>query len=56
VVEEIRGKGRRAMLAVADVSKRDEIEAMFDRVWEELGPIDILVTMLASRRLPPFSI
>jgi glucose 1-dehydrogenase/3-oxoacyl-[acyl-carrier protein] reductase len=54
VVEEIRGKGRRAMLAVADVSKRDEIEAMFDRVWEELGPIDILVNNAGIETIVPF--
>jgi len=54
VVDEIRGKGRRAVLAVSDVSKRDEIEAMFDRVWEELGPIDILVNNAGIETIVPF--
>src|SRR5580698_7743727 len=54
VVEEIHGKGRRAILAAADVSKRDEIEAMFDRVWEELGPIDILVNNAGIETIVPF--
>jgi glucose 1-dehydrogenase/3-oxoacyl-[acyl-carrier protein] reductase len=53
-VEEIRSKGRRAALAVADVSKRDEVEAMFDRVWEELGPIDILVNNAGIETIVPF--
>jgi NAD(P)-dependent dehydrogenase (short-subunit alcohol dehydrogenase family) len=53
-VEEIRSKCRRAALAVADVSKRDEVEAMFDRVWEELGPIDILVNNAGIETIVPF--
>jgi NAD(P)-dependent dehydrogenase (short-subunit alcohol dehydrogenase family) len=52
--EEIRSRGRRAVLAVADVSKRDEIEAMFDRVWEELGPVDILVNNAGIETIVPF--
>jgi 3-oxoacyl-[acyl-carrier protein] reductase len=31
------------LAAVADVTKRDDVEAMFDRVESELGPIDVLV-------------
>jgi NAD(P)-dependent dehydrogenase (short-subunit alcohol dehydrogenase family) len=54
VVEEIQSKGQRAVLAAADVSKRDEIEAMFDRVWEELGPIDILVNNAGIETIVPF--
>ncbi len=53
-VEHIRSKNRRAMLAVADVSKRDEIETMFDRVWDELGPIDILVNNAGIETIIPF--
>jgi NAD(P)-dependent dehydrogenase (short-subunit alcohol dehydrogenase family) len=54
VVEEIQGKGRRGLVAAADVSKRDEIEAMFDRVWEEFGPIDILVNNAGIETIVPF--
>lgn len=53
-VEHIRSKNRRAMLAVADVSKRDEIETMFDRVWDEMGPIDILVNNAGIETIIPF--
>ena len=54
VLEDILGKGSRAILAAADVSMRDEIEAMFDRVWKELGPIDILVNNAGIETIVPF--
>lgn len=54
VVESIRGNGRRSAVAAADVSKRDEIEAMLDRAWEELGPIDILVNNAGIETIVPF--
>lgn len=54
VVEDILGKGRRAVLAAADVSKRNEIEGMFDRVWKELGPIDVLVNNAGIETIVPF--
>jgi NAD(P)-dependent dehydrogenase (short-subunit alcohol dehydrogenase family) len=50
----IRGKGRRAVTAKADVSKRAEVEAMFDQVWKELGPIDILVNNAGIETIVPF--
>src|SRR5689334_5774719 len=39
----LRCKGRRAMTVRADVANRAEVESMVDRVWNELGPIDVLV-------------
>ena len=39
----IRCQGRRAITVKADVANRAEVEAMMSRVWEELGPIDVLV-------------
>ena len=54
VLQEIHGKGRRGLVAAADVSKRDEIEAMFDRVWKELGLIDILVNNAGIETIIPF--
>jgi len=50
----IRGQGRRAVTAKADVSKRAEVEAMFDQVWKELGPIDILVNNAGIETIVPF--
>ena len=43
VVEEIRAAGGRAALAKADVSREDEVAALFDTVDRELGPVTGLV-------------
>jgi 3-oxoacyl-[acyl-carrier protein] reductase len=43
VVSTIEREGGRALQAVADVTKYDEIERMRRRVEAELGPVDILV-------------
>jgi len=42
-VQEIEALGRRALAVRADTSKRSEVQAMVNEVWERLGPIDILV-------------
>ena len=42
-VQEIKALGRRALAVRADTSKRPEVQAMVNEVWERLGPIDILV-------------
>ena len=39
----VRSKGRKSMTALGDVAKRPDVEAMVEKVWNELGPIDILV-------------
>lgn len=36
--------GRRAVIVKADVSKEDDVVAMFDQTERELGPIDIVVS------------
>lgn len=41
--EAVRGKGRRATVAIGDVSKFDEVQAMVDEATNALGRIDILV-------------
>ena len=38
----------------ADVANRAEVEAMFDRVWNELGHIDILVNNAGIETIVPF--
>ena len=50
----IRNKGRRAITVKADVANRAEVEAMTDRVWNELGPIDILVNNAGIETIVPF--
>lgn len=54
VAQEIRTKGRRAMTAYGDVAKRSDVEAMFDKVWTDLGPIDILVNNAGIETIVPF--
>jgi glucose 1-dehydrogenase/3-oxoacyl-[acyl-carrier protein] reductase len=50
----VRGQGRRAVTAKADVANRAEVEAMFDQVSKELGPIDILVNNAGIETIVPF--
>ena len=50
----VRGQGRRAIVVGADVSKRDQVEAMFARVWEEMGPLDVLVNNAGIETIIPF--
>lgn len=43
VVSEIKGMGRESFAVCADVSKRQQVEAMFTKVKETWGKLDILV-------------
>ncbi|MGH9352764.1 MAG: SDR family NAD(P)-dependent oxidoreductase [Terriglobia bacterium] len=54
VVDSVRSKGRRAIAVKADVAHREEVEAMFDQVWNELGPLDILVNNAGIETITPF--
>jgi NAD(P)-dependent dehydrogenase (short-subunit alcohol dehydrogenase family) len=50
----VRGQGRRAITVKADVANRAEVEAMFEKVWDELGPIDVLVNNAGIETIVPF--
>ena len=50
----VRSKGRRALTVQADVARRSDVEAMVDKVWNELGPIDILVNNAGIETIVPF--
>ena len=50
----VRSKGRRAITVQADVPNRGQVEAMVDRVWNELGPIDILINNAGIETIVPF--
>jgi NAD(P)-dependent dehydrogenase (short-subunit alcohol dehydrogenase family) len=50
----VRSKGRRAISVAGDVACRADVEAMVDRVWNELGPIDILVNNAGIETIVPF--
>jgi NAD(P)-dependent dehydrogenase (short-subunit alcohol dehydrogenase family) len=54
VVNYVRGKGRRAIAVQADVAKRGDVEPMIERVWKELGPIDVLVNNAGIETIVPF--
>jgi NAD(P)-dependent dehydrogenase (short-subunit alcohol dehydrogenase family) len=48
VVSTINAKGGRALAVQADVSAEDEVEAMFERAQEEMGPLTALVNNAGS--------
>ena len=54
VVAAARGKGRRAVAAIGDVSKRGDVEAMIEKAWRELGGLDILVNNAGIETIVPF--
>lgn len=54
VVSWVRGKGRRAIAVEADVTRRDQVEAMFDRAIKEFGQVDILVNNAGIETIVPF--
>jgi glucose 1-dehydrogenase len=47
---EVRAAGRRVVVHQADVSREDEVKAMFVRMAEELGRIDILINNAGFQR------
>ena len=54
VVSAIRDKGSNAIALQADVSKEDQVQAMFARMFEAFGTIDILVANAGLQRDAPF--
>jgi glucose 1-dehydrogenase/3-oxoacyl-[acyl-carrier protein] reductase len=54
VARSIRAKGRRSMTVQADVANRQQVEAMFEKVWSEFGPVDILVNNAGIETITPF--
>jgi len=45
---EVRKLGRKALTAIADVSRKAEVDAFVDRVVKELGTVDIMVNNAVS--------
>jgi glucose 1-dehydrogenase/3-oxoacyl-[acyl-carrier protein] reductase len=54
VAASVRARGRRAITVKADVPNRVEVDAMFDKVWKELGSVDILVNNAGIETIVPF--
>jgi NAD(P)-dependent dehydrogenase (short-subunit alcohol dehydrogenase family) len=50
----IKKKGRRVATVQGDVSKRADVERLFETAWEELGPVDILVNNAGIETIVPF--
>jgi len=54
VVEEIRNFGAQAYAHQADVSHEDQIQAMFQRMIQEFGTVDILINNAGLQKDAPF--
>ena len=54
LAQEIRSLGRRAIAIKADVTAREQVEAMFERAWGEMGAVDILVNNAGIETIVPF--
>jgi 3-oxoacyl-[acyl-carrier protein] reductase len=55
VAREVREKGVKALAVLADVAKKQEIDAMAARALSEFGRIDILINNAAIRPHKPFT-
>jgi len=51
----VKSKGRRSITALGDVASRANVEAMVEKVWNELGPIDILVNNAGIETIVDFT-
>lgn len=54
VVDEIIRAGSKAIACQADVSKEDQVQAMFQRMLKEFGTIDILINNAGLQKDAPF--
>jgi 3-oxoacyl-[acyl-carrier protein] reductase/pteridine reductase len=54
VVSEIRSMGRKALAVRGDVARRADVEAMFERVRNDFGRLDILVNNSGAFSSAPF--
>lgn len=55
VAENIRAKGRRAVVIAGNVSQRAAVENLFEAAWNELGPVDVLVNNAGIETIIPFT-
>ncbi|MCB1744619.1 MAG: SDR family oxidoreductase [Gammaproteobacteria bacterium] len=54
LAQEIRARGGRVLVHIADITREAEVETMFQRIDAELGRVDILVNNAADRQQVPF--
>ncbi len=55
VVNEIQKAGSRSHAHAADVSKEDQVQAMFQKIFSELGTLDILINNAGLQKDSPFT-
>ena len=55
VAREARDRGVKALAVIADVAKKDQVDAMVARAMSEFGRIDILINNAAIRPHKPFT-
>lgn len=55
LADDIRAAGGRALAVRADVSRADQVRAMFDQVEAELGRIDVLVNSAGILKMVPLA-
>ncbi|MBS1801515.1 MAG: SDR family oxidoreductase [Acidobacteria bacterium] len=55
VKKAIESKGVRCEVIAGDVTKRDDVENLFDQTWSLLGPADILVNNAGIETIVPFT-
>jgi glucose 1-dehydrogenase/3-oxoacyl-[acyl-carrier protein] reductase len=55
VLRELQALGARVALFQADVSRRDQVEAMFDAAWNEFGGIDCLINNAGIETIVPLA-
>jgi glucose 1-dehydrogenase/3-oxoacyl-[acyl-carrier protein] reductase len=55
VADSIRNKGRRCITVQGDVSKRADLERVFETAWQQLGPVDVLVNNAGIETIVPFT-
>jgi 3-oxoacyl-[acyl-carrier protein] reductase len=55
VVREAQGLGVKALAVIADVAKRDQVEALAAKALSEFGRVDILINNAAIRPHKPFT-
>ncbi|MGH7040465.1 MAG: SDR family NAD(P)-dependent oxidoreductase, partial [Stellaceae bacterium] len=55
VAREVRDLGGRALAVLADIGKREEVEALAQKALDEFGRVDILINNAAIRPHKPFT-
>jgi len=55
VEQGLKEKGVRTLFVEGDVSKREDVERIFDETWKTLGPADILVNNAGIETIVPFT-